>query len=183
MPKKINNKWKIVIYNSATDKVVQNKNTQTLREVFDFARKHIVSTNKKAHLTTINTENSTIIRIKHSDLLFGNDILIDQVMAKINKNGKNNMKPYKLRVCAVCNKKKKEGHFGAVVVKHISLARKRLKIKGGEIGVNEFLCKTCQNLVKGMSNEIIEKHKKADKKIKTKKGTKRKVVSSNKKGE
>jgi len=159
--------YKVTIYNSATNKAVKNKNTETLEEAFDFIREHIVSTNKKAHLTPIDKDKVIVIRIRHADLSFSDDILIDQAKFKITRHKGKKMKPYKLQVCTVCGNKRKKGKFGAVLVDHIKLARKKLKVKGPKPKVNEFVCVTCCTLVKNISSEIVKKN------TKTKKGKKR----------
>lgn len=84
--------YKITIYNTGTKKVVGNKTTETLPEVFAFARKHIVSTNKKGHLIALREKKIIVIVIHYLDLVFGDDILIGQVEAKLKSKRKRKRK-------------------------------------------------------------------------------------------
>ena len=57
------------------------------------------------------------------------------------------MKLRRPKPCICCGKKRYKGYWGAVLAQEVVQARKKLKIKGREITMNEFVCCSCELLI------------------------------------
>lgn len=75
------------------------------------------------------------------------------------------MKLRRPKPCCVCQKRRIRGYFGAVMVEYIQLARKKLKIKGKEISWNEFICTSCEPIVKKIGAQLLNTFRKNGPKI------------------